>query len=59
MRELEESRAYNGAPGLLDSIINNGVALHHLGGEKYASTPLRHGLGTRESSRIDGENMGS
>lgn len=42
MRELEESRAYSGAPGLLDSINNNGVALHRLGGEEYASTPLRH-----------------
>jgi len=60
MGKLEESRAYNGAPGLLDSINNNGVALHRLGGEEYASTPLRHqcGLGTRESLRINGETWG-
>ena len=42
MRELEESRAYSGAPGLLDSVNNNGVALQRLGGEEYASTLLRH-----------------
>ena len=68
MKELEESRTCDGAPGLFDPINNNalgsftsGVALHRrdtLGGAEYASTPLRHDVGTRESSRINGENMG-